>query len=143
MKKLLQINKSPAIGAGDPGYAPADDILGRTRSTTPAVGAYEGQLQLSGHGELTTINLWWSTPAVPGAVEYAIHYRPQGGQESTINVPLATVEHQLTGLLSYTLYDVRLDVLNGLGQILARSNQLRLLTTDLHNFLPLIFSAAY
>ena len=134
---------SPAVGTANPAYAPADDILGRPRSSTPSLGAYEGQLNLIGRGELSTIALWWTAPDVPQAFEVSISYRAAGDQEQAITLPLSANDHTLRGLLAYTLYTVRLDVLNMMGQVLARSNELIVLTTDLRTYAPFISSKLF
>ncbi len=129
---------SPAVGAANPDYAPADDILGRPRSITPALGAYEGQIRLSGRGDLTSIFLWWTGSEVPGAVDYAINYWVDGVPGRVDDVPLSASSYTLTDMVAYSLYRVRLDVLNVSGQVLARSNELLVLTTDIHNYMPFV-----
>ena len=75
---------SPAIGGGDPALAPAEDLLGRTRSATPELGAYEYRIALTGSAEGTAIRLAWTPPNEPAATSLTLTYAAPGGEHAEI-----------------------------------------------------------
>ena len=133
---------SQAIGRADPAFASSDDLLGRQRSATPDLGAFEYRPALAGSSDLTTIWLNWSEPREPNANSLAITYTTSATSTLVTGLPIATRAYILTGLSPYTFYTVTLTARSSGNAILAQSNSLRVLTTDKHVFLPLVSKKA-
>lgn len=129
---------SPANGKADLAFAPADDILGRLRGASPDLGAFERQWPLSGSSGQTTIWLSWGDPQEPGAASLAISYTTGTTALSVTGLPTVTRAYTLTGLTAYSLYTVTLTARSAGDAILAESNALVLLTTDLRRYLPFV-----
>jgi hypothetical protein len=129
---------SPAIGEADPAFAPADDILGRSRGAAPDLGAFERTWSLAGSSGATSIWLTWGDPQEPGAASLAITYTTGTTSLAVGGIPTTTRAYTLTGLSSYTLYTVTLTARNAGNAILAETNPIVLLTTNLHTYLPII-----
>ncbi len=130
---------SAAIGLANQAFAPSDDILGRRRSATPDLGAYEYRPELTGADDLTTIWLSWSDPHEPNATNLAISYTLGTSTLVVSGIPTATRAYKLTGLLPYSFYSVTLTARSDTDAILSESNTLLFLTTDKHVYLPVLF----
>jgi hypothetical protein len=119
-ERLVQLYGSPAEGsplldAADPGNAPADDILGRSRPTgsAPDLGAYETYpaLDLVAFPRLHALLLVWQTgPGVPDSLSWRIDYTgPPGDQPSPItDLAEHTRCYPLTGLTPGVWYTLTL-----------------------------------
>lgn len=129
---------SPSVGLAVLTYAPADDILGRLRTATPDLGAYEYFMTLSGIAELTTMWLNWSDPNESTATSLSITYTTGTNVSYVTDIPLHFNTYTLTDLLPYSTYTVTLTVRNEENAILAQSNTLTLLTTDKHLYFPFV-----
>ncbi len=129
---------SPAHARADPAFAPADDILGRPRGGAPALGAYEKRLSLSGASGPTTIWLTWPDPQEPNAASLAITYTTGATALSVAGLPPSTRAYTLSNLSSYALYTITLTARDAANAILAQSDPIVLLTTDLRVYLPVI-----
>lgn len=129
---------SPAAGAANVAYAPAEDILGRIRGTMPSLGAYENSLALRGTSDASRIWLRWTEPQVAAPASLAISY--------TVGVTTATVTGLSPSARTYTLtelsplshYTVTLTVRDASGAILDTSNRVALFTTDEVNLPPAV-----
>ena len=133
---------SAAIGLANRAFAPSDDILGRRRSATPDLGAYEYRPELTGVGDLTTIWLGWSDPHEPNATSLAISYTLGTNTLVVSGISATTNAYTLTELLPYSFYSLTLTARGAGNAILAQSNTLVLLTTNLHVYLPIVFKNA-
>jgi hypothetical protein len=130
---------SPAIGKGDPAHAPADDILGRARSATPELGAFEYQLILNGSVENTDVHLNWSQLNEANAASLRVTATAvDGTQTEFTNIPADAREFTLTDLAALTQYTIRLVALDSGGNVLVESNVLQLETGSHWWCLPFI-----
>jgi hypothetical protein len=130
---------SQVIGAANPAMASAADILGRPRSATPDIGAYEYYVELTGLAGETELTLNWSPPNEPNASELMLTYSFNGKTAPITGIDPTTREFTLTDLQPQTVYSVHLTVLDASGATLAKSDPITIETTD-HNWcLPLLF----
>ena len=130
---------SLAIGAADPALSPAMDILGKVRSATPDLGAYEYQIDLSGMSGLTSIFLHWSQLNEIQADHLSISYTINGTTHQIQDIPVETLSYLLTDLVPYSIYYLQLNVNAEDGTLLAQSTPLVLMTTGNQIFLPSLF----
>jgi hypothetical protein len=133
---------SPAAGRANPSFAPAEDILKRSRLASPSLGAYQWGITLAGYSDLTTIWLNWSDARVPNAASLAISYTTAAASQLVTGIPTPTQAYTLTGLLPYSLYAITLTVRDAGNAILTQSNTLNMLTTDRHAYLPIVLRNA-
>lgn len=129
---------SPVIGAGNPVTAVAIDILGRPRSATPDLGAYEYHMEFSGQPEPISIQLNWSQPNERDAATLMLVYTADGETNTVPNIPADAREYLLTGLRSRTSYEIELFVLNAAGKTLAGAGPLLIETTGHRWCLPFL-----
>jgi hypothetical protein len=132
---------SPAIGAAKPETALADDILGRARSSTPDLGAYEYFIDLAGRPAETTIEVSWSQPNEAGAAELMLAYTTDGQTEYIRGIAPAEREFTLPNLRPRTPYVLQLFVLDAAGQTLAETTPLTIETTGHRWCLPFLISS--
>ncbi len=131
---------SPAIGAGNPATAVAIDILGRPRSATPDLGAYEYHMELSGKPESTSIRLNWSQPNERDAATLMLVYTADGETNAIRDIPADAREYVLTGLRPRTSYEIALFVLDAAGETLTDAGPLPIETTGHRWCLPFVIS---
>lgn len=132
---------SLAIGNADPAFAPADDILGRARTATPELGAYEYAILLQGSSDRTDIQLHWTELNEPGVASQSITYHTGPNMMTVISgIPAAARTYKLTNLLPSTLYTVTLTVHDADSGVLAQSNTLTLETAAVNHYLPSIIN---
>ncbi len=131
---------SMAIGEADPNSAANIDILGRTRSSTPDLGAYEYQIKLNGISGLSTIFLRWSPPREMRAASLKISYSNNGVTQQATGIPITASTYTLRNLEPDTIYTISLTAHAEDDALLAYSNQLVLLTTGYHFYLPSTFN---
>ena len=129
---------SPAIGQADPALAPPDDILGRPRTASPDLGAYEYTLALTGTADLTTVELNWSDPHEPEATSLAISYTVGLTAQSVTGILTTTRAYTLTDLWPFSTYTFTLTARDEAGVILAESNALVLSTAGAPNQAPAV-----
>ena len=126
---------SAATGQAEASQVPGHDILGRPRSQPYDLGAFEAGPSLRGHADLTEIQLQWVNAHEPGATQIVIEYSANDSL-TTVELPPTASSYTLTGLRRDTLYEVTLYLRDAQGQILASSNRLWLITSDIHVVLP-------
>ncbi len=129
---------SLAIGRANPAFTPADDILGQSRIAPSSLGAYRQGIILTGYSELMTIWLNWSEARVQNAASLAITYTRGSVSNLVTGILTSTQAYSLTNLSPYSLYAITLTARSASHAVLAQSNTLVLLTTDLHVYLPLV-----
>lgn len=133
---------SPAIGAANPATAAAADILGRPRSATPDLGAYEYHMDLVGDPEPSSIQLNWTQPNEPAAASLSLTYTTDGLTTTVGDIPPDARDYTLTGLNPRTFYSIELFVLDASGQTLATAGPLLVETTGHRWCLPFLISGS-
>jgi len=103
-----------------------DTTNGSSNLSTPVVATPSGPagvLLVATAGDRSA-TLTWSPAPVPGAVSYRVEYRPHNLPNWTqlAPQPIGPVTAVVTGLVNQQLYDFRVLILDGGGQVLAASN---------------------
>lgn len=129
---------SPAIGAAAPATAVAEDILGRPRSATPDLGAYEYHMEFTGESEPTSIRLNWTQPNERDAAALMLIYTVNGETITIDDIPADAREYILTGLQPRTNYEIELFVLDDAGETLTGAGPLLIETTGHRWCLPFL-----
>lgn len=126
---------SPAIGAADPAVAPSHDLLGRPRSATPDLGAYEYQPELTGSVAGGLVQLEWSDPREPQATALTLTYS-SAADAGTVELPADMRSYLFERLSPFSVYQVRLSAHDASGETLVSSNTLVIFTTSGYLFVP-------
>jgi hypothetical protein len=131
---------SAASGAGNPAYAPADDILRNPRSGATAMGALESgssmSLRAAYVGDETVILSWSSQGDLPAGTQWEVVYEGPGGSPGSPVAGLSADQRslRLTNLRNYYRYAVTVTARDG-GKVLMRATT-QVMPTDRLVYLP-------